>query len=244
MTRSRPIVLISLDYQEQPSRRGPVPTFCLTKQYADAVLYAGGIPWLCPYTDDSQALDIYVEKADGLLLSGGDFDIDPALFGEKPHPQLGTIVPERTNHEKELLIRAEARKMPILGICGGMQLMNVYRGGTLYQDLDAQFGQSLAHQQKQTKDKAGHTIQIKPQSALHRITDQLEIGVNSTHHQAIKTLGKDLQASAHAPDGVIEALEDPLYSYYLGVQWHPEAMSEAPQKAIYQAFIEACLSQI
>ena len=244
MTSRRPTILISMDYQEQSSRRGPVPTMCLTRQYADAVLDAGGLPWLCPYTNNPQVLDLYVEKADGLLLSGGDFDIDPTLFGEQPHPKLGTIVPERTQVEQELLRRAETLGKPILGICGGMQLMNVYRGGTLFQDIDSQRNNALEHQQAGPKDEPGHSVSIAAKSRLHRITDLLEIGVNSTHHQAIKDLGKDLQVSACAPDGLVEAIEDPLYSFYLGVQWHPEAMGMPAQKAIYKAFIDACLSQI
>jgi putative glutamine amidotransferase len=243
MTSRAPIILVSMDYQEQNSRRGKVPTLTLTRNYADAILAAGGIPWLMPYTDNPQVIDVAVNKADGLLLSGGDFDIDPALFGEKPHPKLGTVVPQRTQLEKELLLRAEKRSIPILGICGGMQLMNIHRGGTLTQDIQSQIEQALEHQQTQTKDLPGHTVSIAPQSRLARITGMTEMGVNSTHHQAVKAAGKDLQVTAHAPDGVIEAIEDPLYFFYLGVQWHPEAMPDKPQKAIYQAFINACVSQ-
>jgi putative glutamine amidotransferase len=243
MTSRAPIILVSMDYQEQNSRRGKVPTLTLTRNYADAILAAGGIPWLMPYTDNPQVIDVAVDKADGLLLSGGDFDIDPALFGEKPHPKLGTVVPQRTQLEKELLLRAEKRSIPILGICGGMQLMNIHRGGTLTQDIQSQIEQALEHQQTQTKDLPGHTVSIAPQSRLARITGMTEMGVNSTHHQAVKVPGKDLQVTAHAPDGVIEAIEDPLHFFYLGVQWHPEAMPDKPQKEIYQAFINACVSQ-
>lgn len=244
MTSRAPLILVSMDYQEQDSKRGKVPTLTLTRNYADAVLNAGGIPWLMPYTQDPKMLDAVVHQVDGLLLSGGDFDIDPALFGEQPHPQLGSIVPERTQLEKELLRRAEKRRLPVLGICGGMQLMNVHRGGSLYQDINSQVKDALEHQQKQTKDLPGHTVQITADSQLARITGMQEMGVNSTHHQAVKLTGQDLQVTAKAPDGIVEAIEDPLYSFYLGVQWHPEAMPEEPQKEIYQAFISACVSQI
>jgi putative glutamine amidotransferase len=233
-----------VDCQDLPSRRGPVKTVTLTANYAEAVLQAGGIPWLFPYTENRAYLDQAVATADGLLLSGGDFDIDPHLFGETPHPQLGKVVPERTATERALLKRAEARRIPILGICGGMQLMNVSRGGTLYQDLPSQKPAVIEHQQPQTKDLPGHQITIRTGSQLAQITGQQAMGVNSTHHQAVKTTGRDLIVSATAPDGVVEAIEDPLYSFYLGVQWHPEAMPDPSQKALYQAFIAACLSQI
>ena len=244
MTRPKPLILVSVDCQDLPSRRGPVKTVTLTANYAQAILNAGGIPWLFPYSDDEATLDQAVAAVDGLLLSGGDFDIDPSLFGEMPHPKLGKVVPERTATESALLQRAEARKIPILGICGGMQLMNVSRGGTLYQDLPSQKEAVLEHQQPQSKDLPAHPIKIRPDSQLAKITGESEIGVNSTHHQAVKAAGQDLIISATAPDGVVEAIEDPLYSFYLGVQWHPEAMPDACQKALYQAFIAACHSQI
>ena len=244
MTKKKPLILVSVDCQDLPSRRGPVKTVTLTANYAQAVLDAGGIPWLFPYTTNAAVLDQAVAAVDGLLLSGGDFDIDPDLFGEPPHPKLGKIVPERTATESALLERAEGRKIPVLGICGGMQLMNVSRGGTLYQDLPSQKEAVLEHQQPQAKKLPGHRITIQAESQLSKITGKTEIGVNSTHHQAVKTPGRDLIVSAEAPDGVVEAIEDPLYSFYLGVQWHPEAMPEHHQKALYQAFIAACEGQI
>jgi len=244
MAAKKPLILVSIDVQDLPSRRGPVETLSLTKSYADAVLEAGGIPWLLPYTEDTGVLDQAMARADGLLLSGGDFDIDPSLFGEAPHPKLGTIVPERTQTESAMLERAEARKIPVFGVCGGMQLMNVRRGGTLYQDIRDQHAGALEHQQPGPKSEAGHDIAITPGSRLENITKSLSLGVNSTHHQAVKEVGRDLVICAKSPDGLVEAIEDPQYSFYLGVQWHPEAMAEQPQKALYQAFIAACARQI
>lgn len=244
MTSKKPVILISLDCEDRPSRRGPVKTLSLSSNYAEAVLEAGGLPWLFPHTEDAQCLQEAVAAADGLLLSGGDFDIDPKLFGEAPHPKLGTLVPERTATELNLLRAAESRQIPVFGVCGGMQLMNVHRGGTLFQDLDSQMEGVLEHQQPQPKDQPGHAIEIIAGSLLHTLTQQRDLGVNSTHHQAVRQTGRDLTICAKSPDGVVEAIEDPSLSFYLGVQWHPEAMLEAEQKALYSGFVAACNRQI
>lgn len=235
----RPVVLMTPDVEVRPLRRGPTPYHAFEKTYGDAVLQAGGLPWFAPYTEDEAALDGYIAHADAVVLTGGDFDIDPALFGEAPHSSLGTLKPDRTAFERALYARAVARGLPLLGVCGGMQLIVAIRGGTLWQDLDTQHPSDVEHQQKEIKAEAGHTVTVAAGSQLAAICGAGELGVNSTHHQAVKALGGGLVASAVAPDGIIEAFEDPAAPFLLGVQWHPEAMPHGRQQAIYRALVAA-----
>lgn len=236
-----PIVLVTPDIETKAGRRGPYRCFNLDETYATAVQEAGGIPLIAPYTENDAAIDALLEGCDGLLLSGGDFDVDPALFGAMPHARLGTLKPERTRFELSLLRGAVVRSLPVLGICGGMQLMNVERGGSLWQDVPSERPESLEHQQGTAKHLAGHEVVVTPATLLSQLTGETgSLGVNSTHHQAVRTLGTGLVASAIATDGLIEAIEDPACGFFLGVQWHPEAMpQEARQRALYAGFVAA-----
>jgi putative glutamine amidotransferase len=236
---NRPVVLLPPDIQTVDGRRGPQPQYVSQRQYADAIFEAGGLPLIPPAVVDEEALDQLVELAHALVLPGGAFDIDPALYGEERHEKCGELKPERTALERALLVRAEARGMPVLGVCGGMQLMNVQRGGTLWQDLGAQLGTSVEHQQPTSKDQSAHHVSLEQGTKLHRLTSSETLPVNSTHHQAVKTLGRDLVATARAPDGLVEAFEDPHRAFHLGVQWHPESMREAPHRSIYRGLVEA-----
>lgn len=240
-----PIVLVTPDVETRVGRRGPYRCFTLDESYAIAVQQAGGLPLIAPYTEDEAAIDALLDGSDGLLLTGGDFDVDPALFGALPHARLGTLKHDRTRFELSLLRGAVARSLPILGVCGGMQLMNVQRGGTLWQDVPSERPESLEHQQGAAKHLAGHEVVLTPATLLARLTgDARSLGVNSTHHQAVRTLGAGLVASAVATDGLIEAIEDPARGYFLGVQWHPEAMlQEASQRALYGGLVEAARAQ-
>lgn len=234
----RPIVLVTPDHDPRPSRRGPVPTYALTQDYADAVLRAGGLPWVTPYTADEAVLDAYIAQAHGVLLTGGDFDVDPALFGETPHPALGTLKPARTTFEAALYARAKAKGLPVFGVCGGMQLINVFEGGTLYQDLPSELPDStIEHTQPHSKAEPAHDVVCVPGTFMAELGGT--VPVNSTHHQAVRTLGAAVHAAAHSPDGVVEALVV-TPGFIRGVQWHPEAMPHAVQAALYTAFVDAC----
>ena len=245
----RPIVLLPPDVQTVQTRRGPLATFVVQRPYTDAILEAGGVPITMPTLDDTsandaQALDQLVELADALVLPGGGFDIDPALYGEPLNDKCGELKPERTNLERALLARAEKKGIPILGICGGMQLMNVARGGTLWQDLASQRPTSAEHQQPGPKHEAAHRVVVEGGTKLASLVGALPsegegLGVNSTHHQAVKALGRGLVVTATATDGLVEAFEDPTLPFYVGVQWHPESMREAPQRAIYRGLLDA-----
>lgn len=236
---TRPVVLIPPDLECKTTRRGPVPTIELQRPYVDAVWEAGGLPLVPPPITDADALDQLVDLADAVVLPGGAFDIDPALYGEPKHERCGELKPERTNLERALLTRAEARGLPVLGVCGGMQLINVVRGGALWQDLGAQAPSPLAHQQAAPKDQPAHEVDVVAGTVLGRVVAVARLPVNSTHHQAVKRVGDGLVVSARATDGLVEGIEDPSRPFLVGVQWHPESMREAPQRAIYRALVDA-----
>jgi putative glutamine amidotransferase len=237
---ARPVVLLPPDIEVREGKRGPLGYFTSQRPYAESILEQGGLPIIPPALVDAEALDQLVAMADGLVLPGGGFDIDPALYGEEKHPLCGELKPERTALEQALLKRAEARGMPVLGVCGGMQLMNVVRGGTLWQDLRAQTGTEVAHEQAGPKDVHSHAVHVvETPSRLRALVGDADLPVNSTHHQAVKTLGKDLVVTAAADDGIVEAFEDPARPFYVGVQWHPESMRAAAHRAIYRGLVEA-----
>lgn len=179
--------------------------------------------------------------AAGLLVTGGDFDVPPARYGQLPHPALGTTLPPRTDFEWALLRAAEVLGMPVLGICGGLQLLVVSRGGSLHQDLALRPG-TQAHVQPHDRAQGHHPVQLAPGSLLARALGNVEsCDVNSTHHQVVDRLGSGLCVVATAPDGVVEAVEGPAGGpFLLAVQWHPEAMAAPAQAGIYRAFAGAC----
>lgn len=230
-----PRIGISCDYEAREVRTAQTIHHVIQDYYVAAVVRAGGVPFVLPSVDPSFCKP-YGEVLDGLILSGGDFDIDPALYGEPPHEKLGRIVNERTRFEMAMIEVMGAR--PVLGICGGMQAMNVLRGGTLFQDLPSQRPSDKSHSQVGDKREAWHTV--TPSGVLADWMGATPLGVNSTHHQAVKTLGKGLVACAVAEDGLVEAFVDPKAAYYVGVQWHPEAMRERDRHdRIYQELVRA-----
>ena len=150
-----------------------------------------------------------------------------------------TLAPKAVSLMPGLLRAALSRHLPVLGVCGGMQLINVERGGALWQDLSAQAPSPLQHQQATAKDQPAHEVEVVSGTLLARVVSTTTLPVNSTHHQACKRLGAGLIVSARAGDGLVEGIEDPSRPFLVGVQWHPESMREAPQRAIYRALVEA-----
>jgi putative glutamine amidotransferase len=212
-----------------PTRRTsaePVAGYQVVRDYVEAVTTAGGAPFLVPPQPDRAALRSLFEMADGLLLAGG-CDLEPSLYHEPPHPALRPTEPERDDLELTLARWALADRLPLLGICRGMQLLNVAAGGSLCQDLPSQLLGSLPHDATpiERRHERAHPVAIAPGSALARRLGAEHLLVNSLHHQAVKEVAGTLRAVAAAPDGVIEALEAADGAPACGVQWHPEALS-------------------
>ncbi len=236
--KKRPVVLLPPDLVINDTHRGPLAVMVTQRPYTTRILDSGGLPLIMPPVDDD-GLDQLIALADALVLPGGGFDIDPRRYGEAVESFCGELKPERTDLEWGLLMRAEQKGIPILGICGGMQLMNVMRGGTLYQDIPTQKPSTTTHTQKGSKREPSHQVMVDAGTQLAAIAGAGPLPVNSTHHQAIKTLGRNLTVCAHADDGLVEGIEDRSKAFYVGVQWHPEAMDEEPHRRIYAALIDA-----
>jgi putative glutamine amidotransferase len=198
--------------------------------YVEGIAEAGGLPVVLPPVVGAWGAEALLDGLDGLLLSGGS-DLDPGYYGEEAVPELGVTVPERDAFEMSLVEHALRRGIPILGICRGMQVLNVALGGTLYQDLPSQMDHSvlLGHRQETPKWQPTHEVEVDGGSQAAEIMGTDELKVNSYHHQAVKDLASGLVAVAHAPDGVVEAVEwgDLSQRWLLGVQWHAEAMRDA-----------------
>jgi putative glutamine amidotransferase len=182
----------------------------------------------------------YCALLDGLVVTGGAFDVDPSLYGEARRPACGQTKPERTAFELEVLRAALAAGLPVLGVCGGMQLLAVARGGTLWQDLGADLGLA-GHEQPAPKDVPSHQAAIVPGTRLAALVGEGSLAVNSTHHQAVRDPGAGVVVSARAPDGVVEGIEVPDLPFAVGVQWHPEAaLRHDPRHArLYGGLVEA-----
>lgn len=208
--------------------------------YVNAIVKAGGVPLVLPVV--VELIDEFLEAVDGLLLSGGG-DIDSQFYNEKPSKWLKNVNPLRDSFELELVRRATRMKIPILGICRGIQVINVALGGTLIQDIKSEIRSSIVHDlTKVSDDFKAHSVKIDPNSKLAQILGVRELTVNSFHHQAIKRLGKGLKAVARAPDGVIEAVESTSHGYVVGVQWHPERMLDNIQLKLFRSLIDSSSS--
>lgn len=196
----------------------------LQTNYPNSVFRAGGAPVLLPTLPDTAVAREMVEKLDALVLTGGE-DMNPLVYGEDPHKDLATTDMVRDRWELALLEAAEARRIPVLGICRGIQVVNVARGGSLYQDINAQSESELGHfARTMPMESLHHTITVQPDTLLRRIFDVETLTVNSFHHQAVRDLGGSLEVSARAADGIVEAVEDPSFPFYLAVQFHAEAL--------------------
>ena len=214
----------------------------IASPYTRALKMAGGAPVLIPLRIGEETLcDIYA-RLDGLLFAGG-VDVDPKEFGEETQPYCGAIMPERDAVELQLLRWALSDKKPMLGICRGIQMMNVAAGGSLYQDIPAQLPNTLqhAHRPGEPYSLRVHSIEIDPRARLARAIGT-QAHVNSLHHQSLKHIAPGFHVVARAPDEIIEAIEADDDRFALGVQFHPEWLLEqdAPMVAIFQQLVEAC----
>jgi putative glutamine amidotransferase len=217
--------------------------FVIKKAYFDAVIASGGAPLLIPAYAEAARTDHYLSMIDGLIITGGHFDVDPSLYGEKAEFRIDEIKPERTLMEIRLIKKAVRMGMPALGVCGGMQAINVAFGGSLYQDIPSQIPHALRHEQSPIPShEATHEVAVTPGGVFAQAAGARRIMVNSTHHQGVKTLGKRLEPCAVSADGLVEAIEGTFKSFLVGVQWHPELLyGQAPESArLFKSFIKAC----
>lgn len=221
------------------------PSWVMSQRYVNALTEAGGIPWLIPLVDDDTLRGVY-ERLDGVFLPGGA-DIDPASYGHERHPLCDTTDRERDRVELALARWALADALPILGVCRGLQLINLAAGGTLYQDLAAERPGSIKHDyfpfggQTYTRDYLAHPVALTSGTRLAAVfgngDGDSDLRVNSMHHQGVRDVGAGLVVSATAPDGLVEGLESGNGHYLVAVQWHPEALREQ-SRALFGQFIE------
>ncbi|MGE5506524.1 MAG: gamma-glutamyl-gamma-aminobutyrate hydrolase family protein [Actinomycetota bacterium] len=234
---SRPVIGITLD-SEAPGGYSPMPWYALRRNYAEAVAAAGGVPVLLPH--HPELADEYLSRVNGLVIPGGAFDIDPALFGAGSRHASVTVKAGRTEFELALLTGALARDLPVLGICGGEQLINVALGGSLVQHIPDAVPHCLAHEQPNPRDQPGHGVELVAGTRLAAIAGVARTQVNSTHHQAVDRLGAGVVVNALAPDGVVEGIEAPARRFCIGVQWHPEYHVSEADARLFRALTEAC----
>jgi putative glutamine amidotransferase len=231
-----PVIGLTLDH-EQPGGWSNFPWYAIRENYCNAVRHAGGLPMLLPHEPD--AAELYLEHIDGLIVTGGGFDVDPALFGAKTRHPTVTTKDRRTAFELAVTRGGLTRDMPVLGICGGQQLLNVALGGTLIQHIPDEVPGALPHRQANSRYEPGHDVRIVAGTILHRIAGVERLAVNSAHHQAVKDAGPGVVIDAVAADGVVEGVEDPRRRFCLGIQWHPEFEINEADRRIFRAFIAA-----
>lgn len=232
----QPVIGLTLD-AEPPGGYSKLPWYALRENYCTSVVRAGGLPILLPHEPDH--VGSYLKLLDGLVVTGGAFDVDPALFGAEHRHATVTTKDRRTAFELGITRAAYEMQKPVLGICGGQQLLNVALGGTLIQHIPDEVRDALAHEQPNPRTEPGHSVSVVPGTLLHRITGAAELPVNSAHHQAVKGVAPGMVIDATAPDGVIEGIEDPRHRFCLGVQWHPEFAISPGDLRIFEAFIAA-----
>jgi len=234
----QPIIGLTLDREPPGGYSKTHPWYALRENYCDAVAAAGGLPILLPHEPD-RAAD-YLALIHGLVVTGGAFDVDPALFGAATRHASVTTKDRRTAFELNITRGAVEADRPVFGICGGQQLLNVALGGSLLQHIPDEVPNALAHEQPNPRTEPGHTVRLLPGTMLRRIAGADQLAVNSAHHQAVKAAAPGLVIDAVAEDGVIEGIEHPGRRFCVGVQWHPEYLLSDGDRRLFAAFVAAC----
>jgi len=227
----KPVIGITPDINEIVA---PETEYVVRCNYADAISAAGGIPVILPYRED---VGPFLDLIDGLLVTGGMFDIDPVLYGQTARKQY-VMKPGRTNFERALILGALQRQVPILGICNGMQLLAVCLGGGLVQDIPTEIDESFEHKPEQSATIPQHEVRIVTESRLVQGIGQQTYQVNSVHHQSVLS-SSGYNELAVASDGVIEAIETAEGGFAIGVQWHPEYDVAEIDRIILKSFVVA-----
>ena len=221
--------------------------FYLGRDYSEVVEACGGVPVHIGLIPKAEYIAEALNGLDGILLPGSNTDIDPHLYGEEPHRRLGTVIPVKDATDQLVLAEAERLNFPVLGICYGMQALNVFRGGTLIQDIGSQIENAIKHEQGMPSTWNSHGLKIEKGSILASLpAARTDVRVNSSHHQVVAKVGKDLRAVASAKDGVIECIEDTRKDRFnLGVQWHPEltAGHDRLSQEIFGLFVAKCIEK-
>ena len=231
-----PVIGITLD-SEPPGGYSKFPWYAVRENYCGSVVRAGGLPVALSHEPDRA--EAYLERIDALIVTGGAFDVDPGLFGAESRHATVTTKDRRTAFEVAITKGAIDRDMPVLGICGGQQLLNVVLGGTLIQHIPDEVAGALEHEQPNPRDEPGHSVSVTTGTLLHRIAGATELNINSAHHQAVRDVGDGTIVNSVAPDGVIEGIEVPGHKFCLGVQWHPEFAIDPADARIFDALIAA-----
>jgi putative glutamine amidotransferase len=219
-------------------------SWVMNQRYSRTVAAAGGLPVMIPLLDDVDTLRALYDRMDAVLIPGG-VDLDPATYGEAPLPTCGRLDPARDRVELQFARWAIAEGKPLFGLCRGLQIVNVALGGTLYQDIAAQRRDAIKHDYFPTagfsRDHLAHRVTVTSGSRLDALVGSAPLEVNSMHHQAVKDLAPGLVSTAVAPDGLIEGLESPGSSFLLGVQWHPESLTDRDPRMqrLLAGFVEA-----
>ncbi len=231
--KSRPLILVT------PLWDSKLQSLWMIPGYLEGLRKAGADPVVLNLDASPDYLDHLICLSDGILLTGGP-DVSPLLYDESRRPLCGEPCDVRDKLEAHLLSAADQRDIPLLGICRGLQIMNVFFGGSLYQDLPSESSSDICHRMTPPYDRHVHEVSVSAGSLLHDIVGRDIIGVNSYHHQGVKRVGAGLSVSAVASDGLVEALENSRKTFMLGVQWHPEFMPDEPeQKWIFESFVKA-----
>jgi len=230
-----PVIGITLD-SEAPGGYSKFPWYALRQNYCSAVAGAGGLPLALAH--QPELAEAYADTLDALVVTGGAFDVDPGLFGAGERHATVVTKDRRTAFEFAVTRAMLARDKPVLGICGGQQLLNVVLGGTLIQHIPDTVRNALAHEQPNPRNEPGHEVAITLGTHLHRIVGTDRLAVNSAHHQAVDRAAPGAVINALAPDGVVEGIEDARYRFCIGVQWHPEFTLSDGDARLFTALVE------
>ena len=220
--------------------------FYLGRDYSEALEFSGAIPVHLGLIPKREYIRRALSNLNGILLPGSDTDVDPAYYQEEPHPKLKNVISEKDETDMLVLEEAEKINLPVFAICYGMQSLNVYRGGSLFQDIEAQIPNCIKHEQGKPLERNSHHIVVENQTLLEKSSDEMAkefVKVNSHHHQSVKTIGQNLKVSARSVDGIIEAIEDTRNDkFILGVQWHPELSyrNDVFSGNLFKNFVQFC----
>jgi len=228
-----PIIGITFDF-ENSGGYSKFPWYAIRENYLTCLYKFGAIPF--PILHENSLNNTLLKILDGLVITGGNFDINPKLYSEN-NGGSRNLKDKRTNFEVDIFQKFLATTKPILGICGGEQLMNVASGGSLIQDINQSIQTTIYHEQQNPRNEVSHEILITRNSKLYNIIKSEKIEVNSAHHQSVNNLGKDFISSASASDGIIEAIEHVKHPWCFGLQWHPEFLITKADIAIIEDFI-------